>query len=177
MSGGAVVDRRGDDALTTSRLRADVSRAIPALAELAASSAIRPCVTRARSAARVANNDPAADYPAAVLGARRDDQDEPAQHRRRRFLHRHVFDRAGGRRDRHGSLVSRSAESGLHEIPQSRFALRDGGRLRCEDEGRRARRGDRCRALRLPRAGDGSGAREGLPARCDCRDRDRPAEV
>ena len=57
----------------------DVKRLIPALADLAESigdPAVRHMGTLGGS---LANNDPAADYPAAVLGAGRDDQDHAAQ--------------------------------------------------------------------------------------------------
>ena len=138
------------------------------------SSAIRRCATRARSAARVANNDPAADYPAAVLALGATDQDQPAQHRGRRFLHRHVLDRARGRRDRHRGVVPHSANAPAtrnSRNPASRYAM--AGVFVAQDEGRRARRGDRRGALRLSRAGNGSGAGQELHARRDRRHRDR----
>ena len=51
----------------------------------------------ARSGGSLANNDPAADYPAAVLGARRDDPHRQAHHRGRRLLQGPVPD--GARQD------------------------------------------------------------------------------
>ena len=88
---------------------------------------------------------------------------------RRRFLHRHVRDRARGRRNRERDIFPRCGKGWLREIPESGLALCDGRRVRGKDEGRRARGGDRRRVLRLPRAGDGSGARQELHARGGCR--------
>ncbi|MFX4222283.1 MAG: hypothetical protein ACMVO3_15650 [Thalassobaculum sp.] len=74
----------------------------------------------------VANNDPAADYPAACLGPRRDHHDQQARDLGRRLLHRHVRDRAGGWRDDHRRFnfpMPEKAAYAKFPNPASRYAL------------------------------------------------------
>ena len=74
-----------------------VQQSLPVLAKLAGmigDPAVRHMGTIGGS---IANNDPTADYPAACLGARRHHHHQQAPHQGRRFLHRHVLDRAGAR--------------------------------------------------------------------------------
>ncbi len=73
-----------------------------------ATSATCRCATAARIGGSVANNDPAADYPAAVLGLGATIHTIQAQDRRRRLLPGHVHDRAGGWRDPGGDRVPQS---------------------------------------------------------------------
>ena len=152
--------RQGDDLVVGAMTRhAEVARspvvkaAIPALATLAGAIGDPHVRNRGTIGGSLANNDPAADYPAAVLGARRDNRHQQAPHRRRRLFHRAVRDRARAGRTHHPGELPDPAEGGLHEVRQSGVALRAGRRLRRQDRGRRAGRGDRGgRARRLPRA-------------------------
>ena len=73
-----------------------------------ARSAIRTVRHRGTIGGSVANNDPNADYPAAVPRPRRHHHHQQAPHRRRRFLQGHVRDRARARRDHHQGAASRS---------------------------------------------------------------------
>ena len=103
-----------------------MSKAIPALAYLAGEigdPAVRHMGTLGGS---VANNDPAADYPAAVLGLGATIKTTKREHRGRRFLHRHVRDRAGRRRDRSPRSPSRVPERAAYAKfpnPASRYAM------------------------------------------------------
>ena len=117
-----------------------VKSAIPALAELAGHIGDPAVRNRGTIGGSIANNDPAADYPAAVAGARRDDHHQQAQDRGRRFLQGHVRDRARAGRDHHRGELPDPGEGGLHEIPEPGLALCDRRRVRGEDRQRRARR-------------------------------------
>ena len=69
----------------------------------------------------IANNDPAADYPAAVVGARRDGHHQQAQDRRRRFLQGPVRD--GARAD--GEIITAvsfpiAEKAAYDEVPATR---------------------------------------------------------
>jgi len=107
---------------------AEVMAAIPALARLALGIGDPAVRHRGTLGGSIANNDPAADYPAAVLAlnahvkttGRLIDGD----------VHRHVRDRAARRRDRDRGFVPDSETGGLREIPQPGLALRHGRRLR-----------------------------------------------
>ena len=75
--------------------RSDVVKAaIPALAAMAGLIGDPAVRNRGTIGGSIANNDPAADYPAAVVGAERDGPHQQARDRRRQFLHRHVRDGA-----------------------------------------------------------------------------------
>ena len=103
----------------------DVKRAIPALAALADGIGDRQVRNMGTIGGSLANNDPAADYPAAVLGLERDDQHQQAQDRRRRLLQGHVRD--GARRGEIITAVSfpvpKKAAYAKFPNPASRFAL------------------------------------------------------
>ena len=77
----------------------DVKAAIPALAALAEGIGDRQVRNMGTLGGALANNDPAACYPAAVLGLGRHRPHEQAQDRRGRLLQGHVRDGAGRRRD------------------------------------------------------------------------------
>ena len=80
---------------------ADVKRAIPALAELAGGIGDPMVRNMGTIGGSIANADPAADYPAAVLGLGATIHTDKRKHRRRRVLHRPVRDRAAARRADH----------------------------------------------------------------------------
>ncbi len=86
---------------------ADVRRAVPALAELAGGIGDPMVRNMGTIGGSIANADPAACYPAGVLGLERDDPDRPAHDRRRRFLHRPLRDGAAARRADHRGHASR----------------------------------------------------------------------
>jgi carbon-monoxide dehydrogenase medium subunit len=73
---------------------ADVQKAIPALAALAGNIGDRQVRNRGTIGGSLANNDPAACYPAAVLGLGATVHTNAAQHRRRRLLQGPVRNRA-----------------------------------------------------------------------------------
>ena len=77
-----------------------VREAIPALAALAGSIGDVQVHHRGTIGGSICFADPAADYPAGLLGLERHRQHRPARHRRRRLLHWALRDCAGGRRDR-----------------------------------------------------------------------------
>ena len=113
-----------------------LKKAIPALA--ASASVIGDPAVRYRGTigGSIANNDPAADYPAAVLalGATvmtnkraiaADDSSRACSRRRWRMA------RSSPR------SPSPCRQGGLCQVPQSGVALRDDGRIRCEGQGGR----------------------------------------
>ncbi len=71
-----------------------VKSAIPGLAGLAGHIGDPAVRNRGTIGGSIANNDPAADYPASVRRAQRDRHHQQAQDRRRRFLQGPVRDRA-----------------------------------------------------------------------------------
>ena len=117
---------------------------IPALAELAvASSATTRCAIAARSAAALANNDPAADYPAAALALGATIKTD-----RRSIKADDFFQGMFTTALEQGELITAvefpvPEKAALREVPQSGLALRHRRRVRGEDRGRRARGGDR----------------------------------
>ncbi len=76
-----------------------VQRAIPALAGMAAIVGDPAVRSRGTMGGSLANNDPAADYPAACPRARRHDRDRPREIAAEDYLPRPVRDRARGGRD------------------------------------------------------------------------------
>ena len=99
-----------------------VKGAIPALAALAHGIGDRQVRNMGTIGGSLANNDPAADWPAARAGPWRDRAHEQAQDRRRRLLQGHVRDGArGGRDHRRGELPG--AEEG-RRTPSSRTRRR-----------------------------------------------------
>ena len=71
-----------------------VKRAIPALAEMAGMIGDPAVRNRGTIGGSIANNDPAADYPGAVVALERDGAHQQARDRGRRLLHRPVRDGA-----------------------------------------------------------------------------------
>ncbi len=129
-----------------------VQAAIPALASLAGHIGDAAVRNRGTIGGSLANNDPAADYPAAALALGATIVTNKRAHRRRRLFQGPVRDGAGAERDHHPCSLPDPAEGGLREVPESRLALRARRRVRRQDGGRRARRGDRRgRERRVPR--------------------------
>ena len=129
-----------------------VGEAIPALAELAGMIGDPAVRHKGTIGGSLANNDPTADYPAAVSGAGRDHRHQQAPPQGGRVLPGAVHDRAGERRDHHQGDVPAAEEGGLCQIPQPGFALRAGRRVRRQASlGRARRRHRRGRKRRVPR--------------------------
>ena len=128
-----------------------VKGAIPALAALAGGIGDPQVRNRGTIGGSLANNDPAADYPAAALalGA------TIVTDKRRIAADAYftgLFETAlePGEIHHQGQLPD-PAEGGLREVSQPRLALRARRRVRRQDRRRRARRGDgRGRERRLP---------------------------
>ena len=137
---GAARDRESEDdairigALTTPRRgRASTRRSAQRFRRsptLAGHIGDRQVRNRGTLGGSLANNDPAACYPAAVLGLRRDGANRSARDRGGRFLPRHVRDSAGARRVDHCNVVSRSGRGGLRQVQAERVAVRVGRRVR-----------------------------------------------
>ena len=154
------ISRSGDDLVIGAMTRhvevasnATVKGAIAALATLAGGIGDAHVRNRGTIGGSLANNDPAADYPAAALALGGDLRHQQAAHRGRRLFQGRVRDRARTRRAHHPGELPDPAKGGLYEIRQPRLALRAGRRVRRQDRGRRPRRGDRGgRERRLPLA-------------------------
>ena len=114
-----------------------VKKAIPALAGLAEGIGDRQVRNRGTIGGSLANNDPAADYPAAVLA-----------------LGATVRDRAWRRRDHHRYQLSGSKKSRVREVSQSRLALCAGRCLRRSNTKWRACSGHRRCGARASRHRD-----------------------
>ncbi len=98
----------------------------------------------------LANNDPAADYPAAALALECDDQNH-----RRSFAADDFFTGMFSTALDDGEIVTEisfplAERAAYSEIPQSGLALCDGRRVRRENERRRARRRHGRSAMRVP---------------------------
>ena len=147
---------RRDDASCRRRDSAVVKPAIPALAALAGGIGDPAVRNRGTIGGSLANNDPAADYPAAALAL-----GATIVTNKRRDRGRTITSRACSRRRSEADEIITKVqlpdpgEGGLREVPQSRLALCAGRRVRRQDGGRRARRRDRRgRKRRVPRHGD-----------------------
>ena len=118
-----------------------------------AASAIPPVRNRGTIGGSLANNDPAADYPAAALALGATIVTNKRQIAADDYLQGPVRDGAGARtRSSPHVQLPDPAEGGLREVPQPGLALRAGRRVRRQDGRRRARRGDRRgRQRRVPR--------------------------
>jgi carbon-monoxide dehydrogenase medium subunit len=104
----------------------------------------------------LANNDPAADYPAAVLALGATSSPTSGRIAADDFF-KGMFETALGEGEIITAIASPRPDQGrLHEVPEPGLALCHGRRVRRPDGGRCARRGDRRRARRVPREGDGS---------------------
>ena len=138
-----------------------VKQAIPALAAMAGMIGDPAVRNRGTIGGSISNNDPAADYPAAVVGARR----APCSTNKREIAADNFFTgmfetALEPRRDRHRGALPESRRPPAtrnSSNPASRYAIV--GVFVARTARRRAGRGDRRRTLRLPRAGDGSRAR------------------
>ena len=154
-----------------------VRRLIPALAGLAGSIGDRHVRHRGTIGGSVANNDPAADYPAAVLGL-----GATVVTDRRRIAADDYFIALYETALAPGEIITRiefpiPAPGRLREIPQPRVALRHRGGFRFEERCRRAGRGDGSRRLRRVSASrHGARAGAGLRRRShrSAPDRSRP---
>ena len=146
---------------------ADVKRAIPALAKLAANIGDEAVRHRGTIGGSLANNDPSACYPSAVLALggtivtnkRRIEADDYFQG---------MFATALAQDEVITSVrVPGAGEGCVHEVRQPGLALCDGRRVRGEGAEGRARGGNGGRAeRRVPPQGDGRGAGEELVRRC-----------
>ena len=99
---------------------ADVKKAIPALAHLASVIGDPAVRYRGTIGGSIANNDPAADYPAALLALGATVKTNKRVDRGGRLLQGPVHDGAGGRRDHHRGVVPGSGEGGLRQVPRTR---------------------------------------------------------
>ena len=114
---------------------ADVKKAIPAIAYLTSVLGDPAVRHRGTIGGSIANNDPAADYPAAVLALGATVKTNKRIDLGRRFLQGPVLDGAGGRRDHHRGLVPDPGQGGLCEISPSGLALCADRRVRGQDQG------------------------------------------
>ena len=130
---------------------ADVQGAIPALAVLAGKIGDPQVRNKGTIGGSIANNDPAADYPAALLGLGASVVTDRRTIAAGRLLHRPVRDGARERRNHHGGALPPAQEGRLCEVPESGVALCHRGRHGGGDGRRRAHRRDRRRTLRVPR--------------------------
>ena len=114
---------------------AAVQKAIPAIAYLASLIGDPAVRYRGTIGGSIANNDPAADYPAAVLALGATVKTNKRIDLGGRFLQGPVHDGAGGWRDHHRRLLPDSGQGGLRQIPPSGLALRADRRVRGQDQG------------------------------------------
>ncbi len=120
----------------------DVKSAIPALAYLAGEIGDPAVRNRGTIGGSLANNDPAADYPAAALALGATIVTNKRSLTADAFLQGPVRDRARAGRAHHQGPLPGSREGGLREVPQPGLALCAGRRVRREVGGGRARRRD-----------------------------------
>ena len=162
----AGIAREGDNLVIGAMTRhAEVARnnvvqtAIPALASLAGGIGDPHVRNMGTIGGSLANNDPAADYPAAALAL-----GATIVTNKRRIGAQDFFTGLFETALETGELITQGelpdpAKGRIHEVPQPGLALRAGRRLRRQDGGRRSRRRDRRRLeRRLPRRGVRSGA-------------------
>ena len=107
-----------------------VGEAIPALAELAGMIGDPAVRHKGTIGGSLANNDPTADYPAAVLALGATIVTNKRRLKAGRILPGPVHDRARERRDHHQGDVPGAEEGRLYQIPQPGLALRAGRRVR-----------------------------------------------
>ena len=142
----------------------EVQKAVPALAQLAGSIGdpqVRHCGTLGGS---ICNNDPAADYPAAVLGL-----NATVYTTKREIAADDFFTGLFETALEEGELVTRvdfpvPDKAGLHQVPQPRFPLRYCRGVRRQDGRRRTLRGRGGRRYRIPGRRDRGRAGQGLRA-------------
>ena len=114
---------------------AEVKAAIPALAYLAGHIGDPQVRNRGTIGGSIANNDPAADYPAAVVALNATVTTNTGKHHGRQLLQGPVRDGAGRGRAGHLGELPQGREGRLHEVPQPGLALRHGRRVRRQDRG------------------------------------------
>lgn len=124
---------------------AEVKAAIPGLADLAAHIGDKQVRAMGTLGGSVANNDPAACYPSAVLAL------GATVHTTRRKIaaddfSRHVHHSVGRRRTHHRDQLPHSSAQRVHEVRPARIAFRAGGGLSGANGRRRARGSHRGRA-------------------------------
>ena len=107
----------------------EVKAAIPALADLAAGIGDRQVRARGTLGGSVANNDPAACYPSAVLGLGATVITNRREIAADDFFCGHVHHRAGRGRDHHRCALPHPEARRLHEVQAACLALLAGGRV------------------------------------------------
>ena len=146
----------------------DVKAKIPSLAELASVIGDDAVRHRGTIGGSLANNDPAADYPAAALALGATIKTDKRSIKADDFFQGMFMTALEQGETDHVSRVPGAGERALREVPQSGVALRYRRRVCGEDRGRRARRGDRRRAeRRISPYRHGAGAECQLLCRCD----------
>ena len=127
-----------------------VKRVIPSLAALAELIGDPQVRNRGTIGGSISNNDPAADYPGALLAlgatVRTNKREIPADD-----FFTGMFETAlAPRRDRHRGPLPEAREGRLREVPEPGQPLLDGRRVRRPDRRHGAGGGDRRRAHGLP---------------------------
>ena len=160
-------DRRDDPACRRQPLAESSSAAIPALAAMAGMIGDPAVRNRGTIGGSIANNDPAADYPARRRGARTPPCAPTSARSPADDFFTGMFETAlaAGRDHHRGALPeSRRRRTTRNSATRPRATRSSASSSRRTGGGVR-RRGDRRRPLRVPRAGDGSGARQILHRR------------
>ena len=111
-----------------------VQKGIPALAHLASVIGDPAVRYRGTIGGSLANNDPAADYPAAVLALGATIKTNKRSIAADDYLQGAVCDRARRRRTDHRRLVPAPGKGGIREVPASRLALRADRGVRRQDQ-------------------------------------------
>ncbi len=167
MSGSTVTVKAGT---THAAVAADpgLKKAIPALSKLAGGIGDPHVRNRGTIGGSIANADPAADYPSAVVGLGATVHTDQRKIAGDKFF-TGMFETAL-KPDEIVTAVEFPVpkRSAYVKFPNPGLALCDGRRVRCRACGwQRARRGDRCWPECVPCAGDGKGAGKELLRRCD----------
>ena len=137
---------------------------IPALADLAEAIGDPQVRNRGTMGGSVANNDPTADYPAGLVGLGATVVTDRREIAADDFF-TDMFETAlEERRDHHRRALPDSRTRRLHEVSQSRLALRHCRRHGGAGPRRNPCRGHRGRALRVPGGGNGGCSQEGFHA-------------
>ena len=140
---------------------ADVKKAIPALAELAGGIGDPMVRNMGTIGGSIANADPAACYPAGLVGL-----GATVHTNQRTIAADQFFTGLYETALKPGELITAvsfpvPAKAAYYQVQAAGLALRAGGRVRQPGCGWRARRGDRCEVQRVPRQGDRGRAGEG----------------
>jgi hypothetical protein len=128
----------------------EVKSAIPVLAALAQGIGDRQVRNMGTLGGSIAHKRSGGRLARRGARARRDGDYQQAQDRGRRFLQRHVRDGARRGRGHDGGELSRAEEGRLHQVPESRVAIRARRRVRCADGKRSPRRRDGRGAVGIP---------------------------